>query len=339
MKRIKNATPKSYKVFYITPGLADYTAEGIGTVLVQKLALDRIAPTYVGKPVVNLEHTDKEPEELFELSKNSKPEDFADGIITAVGFDEKTGWHWMDVLIWDSETIDNIDKRGFSASCAYDVTESIGEGGTYNNVPYQEEVLDGSGLHLAIVPNPRYEKAYIIKNSKTKGEGLKIKFLQKRKPLKNQAPEKKPDEEEVVVENAEDGMVDLGDGEEMSLSELVAMYKEKKGADLENAGKKFNMDDEVEVDGEKMSIRDMVNMCKDDTLQNAEDPQDEKSEVVVDETLQNSVNKKKGQENFNKIKNAASSASEDIKRNLNTQSERLAKGKARYSSKVQQGGK
>lgn len=333
----KNAIPKRYRAFYIEPGLADYSAEGIGIVLVQKPVLDRMMSTFVGMPVVNFEHTDKRPEDLFNMSDEEIGE-IADGVISESGYDEESGWYWCDMLIWDKETQKNLDN-GYSVSCAYDVTKSDSSGGLYHNVEYDEEVTEGNYIHMAVVPNPRYEKAWVIKNSKTKGEGLKIKFLQKKKPLRNQEPVKKPDEEEVVVENAEDGMVDLGDGNEMSLSELVEMYKQKKaGEQLDNAAK-YGLDDEVEVDGEKMTIRDLLNVCQDDSLENAELPQDETAEDVVDETLQNSVEKEKGKKNFKKLKNAVTDNDPGFKRVLNTQSERLDRGKSRYGTPVKQGGK
>ena len=40
-------------------------------------------------------------------------------------------------------------------------------GGTENNIPYDIEFLDGIFTHLAIVDNPRYERANIVFNSKT----------------------------------------------------------------------------------------------------------------------------------------------------------------------------
>lgn len=38
---------------------------------------------------------------------------------------------------------------------------------TENNIPYDIEFLDGVFTHLAIVNNPRYERANIVFNSKT----------------------------------------------------------------------------------------------------------------------------------------------------------------------------
>lgn len=52
-------------------------------------------------------------------------------------------------------------------SCSYDVKLADDAGGTENNIPYDIEFLDGIFTHLAIVDNPRYERANIVFNSKT----------------------------------------------------------------------------------------------------------------------------------------------------------------------------
>lgn len=342
MNKIKNALPKSYRAFYIIPGLADYPENGIGTVLVQKPALDRIAPTYLGKPVVNLDHTDKEPEELFELSKNSKPEDFADGIIAATGYDGESGWHWMDFLVWDQDTITNIDENGFSVSCAYDVTESDTKGGTYNNLPYDEEVLDGVGLHLAIVPNPRYERSWIVKNSLPGGQTVKITF-KKKKPIKNAEPVKDPEVEKEEIDNAEDAVIELPDGTEVPLSEAMAAY-EKNKTEMDNAGKRYNMDDEIDVDGEKMSVKDFMNKCgynmgEEEVVENAEPAQDVVAEPVIDEKKQMNNQKPEKNANFTKVKNAAQKDAGIVNPGVTTSGDRIKKGKSRYGTPVDQGGK
>ena len=337
-----NAIPESYRAYYIEPGLADYTAEGIGVVLVQKPALDAMMSTYVGKPVVNLEHTDLEPEELFNMSVE-KVKDFADGVIAAAGYDAEKGWYWTDMMIWDEETLDNI-KNGFSVSCAYDVTEADEEGGTYHNVPYDEEVINGEALHMAIVPNPRYEKAWIIKNSKNpEEEVLKIVFKKKekkapveKKTVKNMEPDKKDDEE--TMENMA-GYVENEKGEQVPIEELANMYREKMAK--KNMGKAYNMDDEVEIDGKKMTVANLMAAIEEDDedLENAEPAQDDDAEEVIDETKQMNNSKVKN-ENFKKVKNAAGKEEEKNRpRNLNTVSERLTRGSSRYGTAVAQGGK
>ena len=89
------------------------------------------------------------------------------GVVSDVWFDEKDGWYWCDGVIWDETAQNLITDKGWSVSCSYDVKLADDAGGTENNIPYDIEFLDGVFTHLAIVDNPRYERANIVFNSKT----------------------------------------------------------------------------------------------------------------------------------------------------------------------------
>lgn len=88
------------------------------------------------------------------------------GVVNSVWYDNKDGWYWCDGIIWDEDAIDLIDK-GWSVSCSYDVKTADDKGGSENNIKYDMEFLDGVFTHLALVNNPRYERANIVFNSKT----------------------------------------------------------------------------------------------------------------------------------------------------------------------------
>lgn len=89
------------------------------------------------------------------------------GVVSNVWFDEKDGWYWCDGVIWDETAQNLITDKGWSVSCSYNVKLADDAGGTENNIPYDIEFLDGVFTHLAIVDNPRYERANIVFNSKT----------------------------------------------------------------------------------------------------------------------------------------------------------------------------
>lgn len=89
------------------------------------------------------------------------------GVVSNVWFDEHDGWYWCDGVIWDETAQNLITDKGWSVSCSYDVKLADDAGGTENNIPYDIEFLDGVFTHLAIVDNPRYERANIVFNSKT----------------------------------------------------------------------------------------------------------------------------------------------------------------------------
>lgn len=332
------AGAKRYRAYYIEPGLADYTAEGVGLVLVQKPALDKMNPTFVGMPVVNFEHTDLEPDELFDLDA-AQIDEFADGVVAATGYDPDTGWYFADMMIWDEETQNNVDNNGYSVSCAYDVIDAA-SGGSYHNVDYQEEVLDGQYKHMAIVPNPRYEDAWIIRNSKPTG-GTAV--LGKKKRRENMP---KPDNME-NTEDMDNRYVMRENGDKMPLNELVAQYKEMKAASNAEDEELLNEEDMVEVDGEQMRIKDMltemgmmenpgdhmVNADDEDDMDNSVDPVDTDVEPVIDEKRQNA--RVKGKANMQKVRNAARRQA-PVELKVDTPAARIERGRERYGSPVRQ---
>jgi hypothetical protein len=332
-KNLNNAAPKRYLTKFIEPGLADYTAEGFGKVLVSKEALDKMLQSYVGKPVF-LKHNDTDPIVAF----SNEGENQACGVVSEVGYDEESGWYWVRMLIWDDETIRCIDEYGWTVSCAYDVLDADGEGGSYHAIDYDQEVLDGEYTHMAIVDNPRYEGATIVQNSKeenkndTDGGNMKkgkvFKFLGKKK-VANEEPEKKPEEKEEVI-NASD-CVEMENGEKVSVEKLVENYKTANSEDSEPEENLMNMDDVINVDGKKVPVSELV-AAYNKTKENAEPPTDDQAEDVVDESkqMQNAKTEKKN-ENFNKVSNAATMDSKPFKPNINTKSTRIERGKNRYS--------
>ena len=370
-KTRKNAVAKRYRAFHIEPGLADYSAEGVGRVLIAKETLDEMNPTFVGMPVVNFEHTDLEPEELFDLSQEDK-ENIADGVVAATGYDEKSGWYYADMLIWDGETQSNIEN-GFSVSNAYQVDEENAAGGTWHGTPYEAEVKKAHYLHMAIVDNPRYEGARIFANSKrsnsAKEEIVKIKIFKNKeskpslvdiagkleKKEKLTAEEKKiwnaaaveekpaedpPKKDEVEEEEMENmsGVVKTEDGKEIPLEELVQMYKQKSSENAED--EYYSESDMIEIDGQEMSIADLMKAAGYGENQNAEAPTDEKAEEVVEGQRKNSKPAKpKPNEHFNTVKKVANKGAEVEKPNVNTKTSRLERGASRYGSTVKQGGK
>ena len=98
-----------------------------------------------------------------------------------------------------------------------------------------------------------------------------------------------------------------------------------------------------EIDGKEVPVKELYdNYC---AKKNAEPPTDQPLEDVVDEDLKkNSAGKddkkEKANENFLKIKANANKGADPVKPKVNTQRNRLERGKARYGSTVQaEGGK
>lgn len=124
----------------------------------------------VGVPVI-INHKD--------LNKENADDERV-GVVNSVWYDEKDGWYWCDGIIWDETAQNLITDKNWSVSCSYDVKTANDEGGSENNIKYDMEFLDGVFTHLALVDNPRYERANIVFNSKTVIENNNFNPNQKR---------------------------------------------------------------------------------------------------------------------------------------------------------------
>ena len=111
----------------------------------------------VGVPVI-INHKD--------LNKDNADDERV-GVVNSVWFDEKDGWYWCDGIIWDETAQNLITDKNWAVSCSYYVKTADNKGGSENNIKYDMEFLDGVFTHLALVSNPRYERANIVFNSKT----------------------------------------------------------------------------------------------------------------------------------------------------------------------------
>ena len=140
---------------FIQPGLVKI--EGHGIVLLRKETLDESLPTIVGSPVI-IQHKDVTEENADKLRC---------GVIANAYFNQPDGWYYVDGIIWDDKAQDLINK-GWSVSCSYDYLAFNDEGGEENNIHYDKEFTQLNFTHLAIVDNPRYERANIVFNSKVK---------------------------------------------------------------------------------------------------------------------------------------------------------------------------
>jgi hypothetical protein len=317
--------PKRYRAKFIEPGIISYEDISAGKVFVSKDALDRMMNSFVGKPVINEEHIDLEPEQSFKLT-DEENQSLADGVVSSVGYDSETGWYYADMIIWNEDTKKNIDENGYSVSCAYVPNEVLGSG-KYHGIDYDEEVVNGVYTHMAIVENPRYEASVVYENSK------------KYKTKKNsEVPKEEP------KMNAEDSVIEI-DGQQIPLTELIKVWEaeEAEKAKLsENKCNELGEEDEIEVGDKKVKGKDLVAAYRSSLAKsnaegegvekaNAEQAQDVKAESVT-------LNNAKAKSSFVAVKNAAAKSdsiaiADSMK--LNTREERFKRGAERYGSKVE----
>ena len=138
---------------FIEAGVAHY--QEFGDILITKETLDKFIHTMVGCPLI-INHKKI-------TDKNADKERV--GVISNVWFNDMDGWYYCDGIIWDLQAIDLVKNQGWSVSCTYDfVSDNLEK--THNGKQISMEFIDGEFLHLALVNNPRYERANIVINSK-----------------------------------------------------------------------------------------------------------------------------------------------------------------------------
>lgn len=314
-------------VFYcrhMYAGLAGYEKE---TILIALDSMKRLAKTFPGKPVY-VYHQDVDLDQI----------ENADGFVSDCWYDARDGWLWAK-FVAVSDAARKAIRDGWSVSNAYIPTDKAG-GGTYTNLPYKWEVLDGNFTHLALVPNPRYESAMILdkdsyldysssldrqaelKNSKEKKKGFMMKFWKnKKEEVEN------PDFDTMVTLTNDDGTE-----RDVSVREMVKAITNAESKEEDKKEEKMNMDMEVEVGEDKMPLKELINkymnMCK----KNADDEKEKMNmdgEDDEDDKEEEKSNSKEGKKHFEELKNAHKSAGA---MKFETSLDMVRRGKQRYGS-------
>lgn len=149
---------RHFKSRFIKDGLVKI--EGHGIVLIKKETLDSSLSSMIGTPVI-IKHQKITDENVDELRV---------GIISDAYFNEPDGWYYCEGVIWDKKAQKLIEQKGWSVSCSYDFLAYNDEGGEENNIKYDKEFTKLNFVHLALVNNPRYERANIVFNCKVEND-------------------------------------------------------------------------------------------------------------------------------------------------------------------------
>lgn len=339
----KNASqmPKVYYCRHIEKGVVGYEEE---MVLINDDALNRLDKTMAGVPV-RVHHVDD-----IEVDKIQEQ---SDGYVAESFYLECDGWHWAKFICVSDEAHKRVSE-GWSVSNAYTPTAWGGKG-VYHNIPYDREITDGNYGHLAIVPNPRYEGSVIMtpeefkeyKESKEK-ELKELQNTKKEKKVMLKLFKRVPVEKE-IDENA---LVQLENGKEMSIKDMVAaVVKNEKDEDDET---KMNMDTEVDVDGKKMTVKELVNRYKKMNKKNQTDEEKTKAEeerlanmteeeIAAEEKKNQEDEEKKEKENEDEEKKKEEEKQNALKLKdadlhnagdviVETSQDKLARGAERYGS-------
>lgn len=337
--------PKAYKVRFIEPGIISYEDKNAGTVLVSKEALDRMASSFKGCPVIFIpkQHNSADKSNSFNLDDPEKP--MPAGIVAEAPKWGDDGWMWVNLLVWDEDAIDAFDNKKFNVSCSY-MTDEEGPGGTWHELPYDAEVVNGHYMHMAIVPRPRYEGSRVFANSK--GGQMKAFFKKNAAaepdkkpdpvaPVEPDAPAAEPDEKK-VLENVDGTEVDVN-GTRVPLSELIAKYVEKQGtsnADMApDGGEEIPPETEVALpDGSMVTVSDLVAAYTDEDV-STEGPAMDNACGVKANSAKTPVKKVVNRA----LQNAATGGDVFAVDSPMTRQDRAALGRARYGLGKEKGGK
>jgi hypothetical protein len=256
----------------ILPGLVSYEDVGCGKALVSYETIQQYADTFIGRPLIVTDKLSHKPVSPETMEKD------ASGYIERVYFDQSDGWFHCAGIVFDDKAKNAINKVGL-VSCAYKVLKT-GNGGERNAIKYDEEILQFSGEHLAIVSNPRYEGATIRLNSKqpTKSNMSLFKFWKKPAPAataEGQTTEGATKENAVTpLDISPESEIELSDGKKATVAQLVEAYnaKAKDGVDG---------DDEVVINakGDKVKMCDLVaayNKATGEVMTNAAEEEEKK---------------------------------------------------------------
>ena len=153
----------------LEPGIVSYEDKDCGVAYLSKQTLDRCINSFVGRPLI-IKHSKTSPQNMKAVGH---------GYIHEVFYNATDGWWYGKGLADTDEAAKEINEKGFG-SVGYKVNQT-GRGGEWHCIPFNEEILDFSGEHLAIVGNPRYEEATIKLNSKNKTNTAMSLFKWKKK--------------------------------------------------------------------------------------------------------------------------------------------------------------
>lgn len=240
--------PKIKTAKFLTAGLVSYKDVDAGIALLKNETINTALTSFAGKPVI-IDHAEVSP---------SNYEKFRKGNVIACRFNAQDGWYYVDFIVDDDQAIDCIENKGYSVSCAYNVLD-VGDGGLYQDIPYDGEITKISFTHLALVTEPRYEESKILDemplmmvNSKgTLIPAHNISNQEEQKMFKLFQKNKEGEQKEVSA-------FVLVNGKQVSIDDLLTAYNDKGDMDKKEMYQAKD-DDIVDIAGHKVSIGEMKN--------------------------------------------------------------------------------
>jgi hypothetical protein len=282
------------------------------------------------------------------------------GRVSAMEYDSITDT-WDAVFVVDNEEAISLLQNGWGVSTAW-FGDKYASGGTHNNVGYDRELIEGRYEHLAIVKTPRYEMAVnpIFLNSSSLQEDTNkdiiensiVKIVEPEKPrgqnMIGKIFKRLVSREELKTNEGEELFVDI-DGMDVPLAQVISDVKtlrlnkknedeEKEKEEKKEAKKMANDTDEVDIDGEKISVNALKQIYKENKKTNAAKKSNEDLDIEVKHKEIEEGSKKNSieeNERFNLLKEVHQNGiTYKVEDQFTSTKERVDMGKARYGKKV-----
>ena len=322
---------RHFKSRFIQPGLVKI--EGHGVVLIKKETLDESLKSMVGSPFIVLHKTITE----------DNADELRDGVCSTAYYNEADGWYYTEGIIWDKTAQNLITDKGWSVSCSYDVLEINDEGGVENNIPYDKEFTKLNFTHLALVNNPRYERANIVFNAKdfiTVGEGesvtTQVGNIKKHEDINVNNIKNNKEQDMALIEEIKkliSRVENNKENEPMTLKDKIISILNSNDVDVDTIEEiekalteaEERIDNEKQPEEEKQPEDEKVDNS--DEEQKKEEPTEEKKEPKKEEKEQEKVDNAKPDyfEKLNSIYNSANEVKQTTE--FKTRQERLEDGK------------
>jgi hypothetical protein len=318
---------------YIAPllyaGIAKYESHNNLKVLINKY-IDDIAKSFVGSPIVeghNQPTSDTDPKILGIVERvfcNGEGFTLKDG--TSIAADGK---YYCEFVLFDERGEEAVKRTGFISISFLDdevIKPKSGEKFEYINMPYDVEMKSVKPRHVALVKSPRYEDAIIYENEKENTmdieskveieKGVFISFLSSaadkgKELLSGIFDNAKKKKDNMSDEEAKDDLKKLEKHEEEEIEKKDNSKKKKSNSEDEkdededdkkdNSDEKNEMDNSVDVDGEKVSMDELKTCWKNSKKSNEKikensKEEDSKEKISLEEieskSFENSTNKK-----------------------------------------------
>jgi hypothetical protein len=348
IQKTLNGKPRVYYGLHFAEGVAEYSDDqGEYRIFVSNQTAKKMNQTFAGCHLY-VNHVNEVDYD------NPNPDQKPDGYVVESFFNQADGKHWAKFIV-TSEAGEEAIRKGWTLSNAYYI-KKFGEGGRWHNVEYRNEVLEGEFYHLSLVPNPRYEYSVVLTpeefkeyNARQEAELYNIANSKGEESMLNLFKKTKVDNSKELAET----MVTLPKSKvDMTLEDCARLADQV--TNEKDEPKKCNMEDLVEVNGEEMTVKELVsayNKSKKneedeakkkeqakneedeeeaENKKNEEDEEAENKKNKEDEEKQNALEAQRKKAEFEALKNAHLDQTSVVR--IETGADMIARGKARYGS-------